>query len=43
MLMPKAIYVLKKGAAAHATFAHPLSSLTDRENLEVFMEEFTKL
>ena len=39
----KAIYVLKKGPAAHATFAHPLSSLTDRESLEVFMEEFTKI
>ena len=38
----KAIYVLKKGPAAHATFAHPLSSLTDRESLEIFMEEFTK-
>ncbi|KGH33402.1 class I SAM-dependent methyltransferase [Lactococcus cremoris] len=38
----KAIYVLKKGSAAHATFAHPLSSLTDRESLEIFMEEFTK-
>ena len=39
----KAIYVLKKGPAAHATFAHPLSSLIDRESLEVFMEEFTKI
>ena len=38
----KAIYVLKKGPAAHVTFAHPLSSLTDRESLEIFMEEFTK-
>ncbi|MGF1982698.1 class I SAM-dependent methyltransferase [Lactococcus taiwanensis] len=38
----KAIYVLKKGPAAHATFAHPLSSLTDRESLAAFMEEFTK-
>lgn len=38
----KAIYVLKKGPAAHATFAHPLSSLTDRESLAAFMKEFTK-
>ena len=38
----KAIYVLKKGAAAHATFVHPLASLTDRESLAAFMSEFTK-
>ncbi|MCL2114155.1 MAG: class I SAM-dependent methyltransferase [Streptococcaceae bacterium] len=38
----KAIYLLKKGTASHATFVHPLSSLTDRESLQNFMTEFTK-
>lgn len=38
----KAIYLLKKGPASHATFVHPLSSLTDRESLQNFMTEFTK-
>lgn len=38
----KAIYILKKGPAAHATFAYPLSSLTDRESLQNFMAEFKK-
>lgn len=39
----KAIYLLKKGPAAHATFVYPLASLTNRESLQNFMTEFTKM
>lgn len=39
---PKAIFVLKKGAASAPTFVYPLSDLTDRQALANFMSEFTK-